>query len=404
MYKLLLFISILTFSFEISGQRFYTTIGKEIIDPQGVPILLKGINLGNWLVPEGYMFKFNEASSARLINDLITELSGSEFTKNFWNQYLGNYITSKDISFIKSLGMNSIRVPFHYKLFTDEDYLGYDRGIGFSLIDSLIHWCRKEKLYIILDMHSAPCGQTGQNIDDSHGYPWLFEDDACVMKTAQIWKEIARRYKNEPIVIGYDLLNEPIPHYYDTARLNSKLEPVYRAIVSAIREVDINHIIFLGGSQWNTNFKHLGRPFDPKLVYTFHRYWSDTTVSVIQDIIDFRNKYNVPIWLGESGENTNEWINSFRTMLDNNNIGWCFWPYKKMDNTRCIVSFPQPNFYDEIIAYEKEPNIGFEKMFLKLPPKDHVQSTLLDFCKLSNFKNCTPNKGYIQALGINKVY
>lgn len=367
-------------------------------------MLLKGINLGNWLVPEGYMFKFKEASSARLINDLLTEISGSEFTKQFWSNYLANYITKKDIDFIKSLGMNSIRVPFHYKLFTDEDYMGFERSAGFALMDSLLQWCRREKLYVILDMHCAPCGQTGQNIDDSHGYPWLFEDDACVEKTARVWKEIARRYKNDPVVIGYDLLNEPIPQFYDTARLNPRLEPVYKTIVRAIREVDNNHIVFIGGSQWNTNFRHFGPPFDPKSVYTFHRYGCDTTVAVIHDIIDFRNKHNVPVWLGESGENTDEWINAFRKILDNNHIGWSFWPYKKMDNTRCIVSFPQPNFYNEIIQYENEPNSGFEKMFLKLPPKDNVRATVNEFAKLSNFKYCTPNKGFIQALGINKVY
>lgn len=404
MNKVLFCFLVFAFSLNANGQRFFSTKGKDIIDPQGVPTALKGINLGNWLVPEGYMFKFEEATSPRLINDLITELSGSEFTKYFWSQFLANYITSKDISFIKSLGLNSIRVPFHYKLFTEEDYLGYEKRMGFSLIDSLINWCRKEKLYIILDMHCAPCGQTGQNIDDSHGYPWLFEDEACITKTAQIWKDIARRYRNEPVIIGYDLLNEPIPHFYDTARLNPKLEPVYKTIVRAIREVDINHIVFIGGSQWNTNFSHFGPPFDPKSVYTFHRYWSDTTQSVIQDVITLRDRYNVPVWLGESGENTDNWIKSFRGLLDKNNIGWCFWPYKKMDDPRCIVSYPKPINYDLIIEYDKQPELGFEKMFTRLPPFELVRKTLEEFARASNFKNCTPNKGFIDALGVNKVF
>lgn len=404
MQRVLVIAIILAYSLSVQGQRFFSTMGKDIIDPQGVPVILKGVNLGNWLVPEGYMFKFEHSTSARLINDLITEVSGSEFTRKFWNQYLANYITIKDITFIKSLGMNSIRVPFHYKLFTDEDYLGFDKGAGFGIIDSLVNWCRKEKLNIILDMHCAPCGQTGQNIDDSHGYPWLFEDDACVEKTAQIWREIARRYRNEPIIIGYDLLNEPIPPFYDTARLNPKLEPVYKSIVKAIREVDVNHLVFLGGSQWDTNFSHFGQPFDSKAVYTFHRYWCDTTAAVIKDIIDFRNKYNVPIWLGESGENTDQWVNSFRKMLDSNNIGWCFWPYKKMESASCIVTFPKPAGYDALIKYDSEPREGFEKMFLKLPPKDLTRQALNDFSMQSNFRFCNPNKGYIQALGVNKVY
>lgn len=404
MYRIVLFIAMLAYTSTVLGQKFFSTNGKDIIDPQGLPVILKGINIGNWLVPEGYMFKLKNATSPRQINDLITEMSGSEFSKYFWKEYLANYITQKDIAFIKSLGLNSIRVPFHYKLFTDEDYLGFERGIGFSLMDSLINWCRKEKIYLILDMHCAPCGQTGQNIDDSHGYPWLFDDEMCVLKTSTIWKEIARKYRNEHTIIGYDILNEPIPHFYDTARLNPKLEPVNKAIVQSIREVDNNHIVFIGGSQWNTNFKHFGPPFDPKLVYTFHRYWSDTAASGIKDIIELRNKYNVPVWLGESGENTNQWINGFRSMLESNNIGWCFWPYKKMESTSCIVTFNKPNYYDEIIQYDNEPRENFEKMFLKLPPKDHVRSALNDFNNFSNFKSCVPNKEFIDALGVNKVY
>lgn len=404
MYKILCFVTFFTFCLSMSGQRFYSTRGKDIVDPQGMPVILKGINLGNWLVPEGYMFRFSTATSPRLINDLISEMGGPEFARYFWNQHLANYITAKDITFIKSLGLNSIRIPVHYKLFTDEDYLGYDRGIGYSLLDSLLNWCRKEKLYVILDMHCAPCGQTGQNIDDSYGYPWLFEDENCVVKTAQIWREIARRYRNDPTVIGYDLLNEPIPQFYDTAVLNNKLEPVYKTVVSAIREVDNNHIIFLGGSQWNTNFKKFGAPFDPKLVYTFHRYRSDTTISAIQEYIDFRDKYNVPVWMGESGENNDKWINAFRNLLENQNIGWCFWTYKKMDSSSCIVTFSIPEHYNEILRYEKEREAGFEKMFLKLPPVDRVRTSLLNYTVLCNFRNCKPNTGFIQALGVNKVY
>jgi len=118
--------------------------------------------------------------------------------------------------------------------------------------------------------------------------------------TVNLWRKIAARYRNEPAVIGYDLLNEPIAHYFDTASLNPKLEPLYRRIVSGIREVDRNHIIFLGGAQWDTNFKIFGRPFDPKLAYTFHKYWMTVNQDAIQEYLTFRDEYNVPIWMGES--------------------------------------------------------------------------------------------------------
>ena len=189
-------------------------------------------------------------------------------------------------------------------------------GEGYRLLDNVVAWCKKEGLYVILDMHAAPGGQTGDNIDDSWGYPFLFESAESQDLTVNIWRKIAARYRNEPTVIGYDLLNEPIAHYFDTATLNPKLEPLYRKIVAGIREVDRNHLIFLGGAQWNNNFKVFGPPFDDKLVYTFHKYWMDVNQGAIQEYLDFRDKHNVPVWMGESGENTDEWIASFRTLLE----------------------------------------------------------------------------------------
>jgi len=75
-----------------------------------------------------------------------------------------------------------------------------------------------------------------------------------------------------------------------------------------------------------------------------------------------------------------------------------------MESSSCIITFSKPTNYDDLINYDKEPREGFEKMFLKLPPKDEVRQALTDFSVQSNFKYCKPNKGYIQALGVNKVY
>ncbi len=148
----------------------------------GKVFLLKGVNLGNWLVPEGYMFKFKKANSPRLVNNVITELIGPSEAKKFWIEFQNYYITYDDIKYNKSIGANSIRVPFNYKLFCDETYLWNTDSRGFELIDKLLKWCRKENLPIILDMHCAPGGQTGDNIDDSYGYPWLFESGVKVKK------------------------------------------------------------------------------------------------------------------------------------------------------------------------------------------------------------------------------
>src|SRR3954471_16575631 len=195
----------------IYSQKFIITRGKDIIGVDGKPFHIKGTNLGNWLVPEGYMFKFKNTSSPRLISQTITELIGPDATKAFWKKYLDAYITREDIHYLKNLGMNSIRVPFNYRLFTNANYMGdNDSTRGLKYLDRVINWCRAEGLYVLLDMHCAPGGQTGDNIDDGYGYPFLFENEESQELCVKIWRRIANHYKNEATVMGYDLLNEPI--------------------------------------------------------------------------------------------------------------------------------------------------------------------------------------------------
>lgn len=396
--SLLLILAPATLSYGQS--RFVTTRGKLIVSPNGKPFLLKGINLGNWLLPEGYMFKFKRTNSPRLIQAAISELVGEAEARQFWKTYRDNYITREDVRFIKQSGFNSVRVPFSYRLFVSEGTTLRLEGPGYELLDRVVDWCRSEGVYVILDMHAAPGGQTGDNIDDSFGYPFLFESRESQELTVNLWRRLAARYRGQPTVIGYDLLNEPIAHYFDAASLNPKLEPLYRRIVSAIREVDRNHIIFLGGAQWDGNFKIFGPPFDPKLVYTFHQYWMTVNQDAIQQYLNFRDKNNVPVWMGESGENTDEWIDSYRKLLEAHNLGWCFWPYKKLDATSCIVSINSPDDWATIIAFADGPRTTFEEVRKQRPPKARAQKALNDYLERMKFANCRTNQGYLKALGL----
>jgi endoglucanase len=385
----------------IKGQSKFVTIrGKEFISSAGKPLLLKGTNLGNWLLPEGYMFKFKTASSPRLIQTVVNELIGEDEARRFWKAYRENYITREDIHFIKQSGFNSVRVPFSYRLFVSEVEPQKLEGPGYELLDHVVDWCRKEDVYVILDMHAAPGGQTGDNIDDSWGYPFLFESPESQALMGNLWRKIAARYHDDPTVIGYDLLNEPIAHYFDTAYLNPKLEPLYRKVVAGIREVDKNHVVFLGGAQWDGNFKVFGPPFVNKLAYTFHKYWMDVNKGAIQEYLDFRDKYKVPVWMGESGENTDEWIASFRALLELNNISWCFWPYKKLDATSCIASINRPAEWEAIVTYANGPRTTFEEVRKNRLPKDKAQKALSDYLERIKFANCRINQGYLKALGL----
>lgn len=401
-FKVLFAVLVMFICHQLYSQTFISVKGKEIIGTDGKPFLMKGTNLGNWLLPEGYMFKFKQASSPRLINELFSELFGPAETKQFWKQYLANYITKGDIHYLRSLGMNSIRVPFNYRLFTDEYYMG-DHGIqrGLALLDSVVKWCAAEKMYVLLDMHAAPGGQTGDNIDDSYAYPFLFESKDDQELLCSIWVKIATHFKNNTTIMGYDLFNEPIPHFFDAAYFNPLLEPLFKKVTAAVRTVDKQHLIFLEGAQWASNFSAFGKPFDDKLVYQFHKYWTATTIDVIQPYIDFRNKYNVPIYCGETGENDDAWVESFRKLLEQNNIGWHYWPYKKMKNTRGIVSFDQPENYELIIQYADTARNSFDAIRKNKPTNlDAAKKAWYQFIQNSRFEHIWPNKGYIKALGL----
>ncbi len=398
--KLFFLITLMLLSSNIFAGGFVSVNGKYLIDPDGNKLLLKGINLGNWLLPEGYMFKFSNASSPRLIEKVFNELIGVDEARKFWESFRDNYITHDDIKFIKQAGFNSVRVPFNFRLFVVEDHPEIFLNTGFEILDRVMKWCTTEDIFVILDMHGAPGGQTGDNIDDSWGYPFLYESEQSRQTTIKLWRKIAHRYAEEKMLVGYDLLNEPIAHYFDKELLNPKLEPLFKEIVSAIREVDTNHIVFLGGAQWNSSFDVFGPPFDSKAVYTFHKYWTDTTLEVIQPYIDFSNKYNVPIWMGESGENTNEWIKSFRNLLEKNEIGWAFWPFKKLDSQSCIVSIQKPKGYDALIDYAALPRTTYEDIRRSKPDINLIKQTLSEYLENIKFKNCEINYAYLKALGL----
>ena len=397
-------LAIIPVALNAQSLKFISVEGKEIIGTDNKPFLIKGTNLGNWLIPEGYMFKFTDINSPKLINQAFMEMIGSDETRVFWQKYLDNYITRADIHYLKSTGMNTIRVPFSYRLFTEEDYLGENNpDRGFELLDRLIGWCKAESIYVILDMHSAPGGQTGDNIDDGYGYPFLFQSESCRALTIKIWTRIANHYKNETTIMGYDLLNEPIAHYFKKEELNPYLEPFYKKLTKAVRTVDQNHLVILGGAQWDSNMHMFGPPFDSKVVYTFHKYWTKTTTKdVVQEYIDYRDKYNVPIYCGETGENNDEWVGSFRKMLEENNIGWTYWPYKKMDNISGIITFKRPMGYDTIINYTEKKRTSFEDIRKAAPTnREQVKQALYQMLENCRFENCTPNTGYIEALGLS---
>ncbi len=399
---LLVLLALVVFPNNLFAQRaahgFVHTHGEELVDGEGQPLLLRGINLGNWFEVEGYMFHFDGGpQSPREIEDLTKELLGPAKAEEFWQQYRASYITEADIDRIKAMGFNSVRVPLHWKFFASDD------AEGFRLVDQLVEWAKKDGIYVILDMHCAPGGQTGSNIDDSWGYPWLYSSQEAQEETVAVWRRIAAHYKNNATVLGYDLLNEPLPDWPKLEPLKRELLPVYMRIAAGIRQVDKNHVLILGGANWDTNFGVFSGTFDPNMMFTFHKYWTEKTdTSVIEEYLKFRHEHHVPVWLGESGENKDAWVEAFRKTLEENHVGWAFWTYKRMDATPCVATFDRPAHWDEIVAFAKLPGGtgNAEKRIAARPAQGDIDAAFADLLKKIQFANGRVNAGYVQALGM----
>ena len=383
--------------------RFVHVEGVNLIQPNGERLFIQGTNLGNWLNPEGYMFGFSKTNSAWMIDLLFKEAIGPDGTANFWKQFKDNYITQADIKFIAQQGANTIRLPFNYKLFTDEDYMGLSsQQDGFQRIDQLISWCRQAGLYLILDMHDCPGSQTGDNIDDGYGYPWLFESEQSQQLFCDIWQRIAKRYAKEPVILGYELMNEPIAHYFENKdELNARLEPLYKRAVKAIRQVDCNHVILLGGARWNSDFFMFNDwTFDNNIMYTCHRYGGDATAEAINDYISFRDKTQLPMYMGEIGHNTNEWQADFVKVMKQANIGYTFWPYKKLDGS-CMMGIQRPERWDSVVVkYSETDRTTYKNLREARPNQQLFRQQLDEFIRNCRFERCHKQEEYIRSLGM----
>lgn len=390
--------------FLLSAQGYLHRQGELIVDGNGKNVLLRGLGLGGWMVQEGYMLQTSDfAGPQHVIRQKIQELIGPENTEEFYASYLANGITKRDIDSLAAWGFNSIRLPMHYNLYTppiEEEKEGAITFMekGFQMTDDLLKWCAANKMYLILDLHAAPGGQgKDANISDyDETKPSLWESEANKKKIIAFWAELARRYKDEPWIGGYDIINEPNWNFTGTningcdENSNAPLRELMVDITKAIREVDKNHLVIIEGNCWGNNYNGIFPLWDENMALSFHKYWNYNNTEAIQKFLDLRKELNVPVWLGESGENSNVWFRDVIALVEANNIGWAFWPMKKVENIAGVTSVTKNPEYETLLKYWKT---GGER-----PTPEFAKKALMQLAENYKMEHVTIKPDVIDAM------
>ena len=332
---------------------------------------------------------------------------GEERTADFYQDWLDNHMTKADHDSMKAWGFNAIRPALHYKWFTlpiqDEPVSGQHTWVdaGFEKLDELMGWAAANQMYVMFDMHGAPGGQgKNSNINDyDENLPSLFEDEANKDKLEALWIKLAQRYKDNPWFGGYDLINEPNWRLGDSGNENGcgtdnndELWDVHLRLTKSIRQIDPNNIIYLSGNCWGNNYNsfeaHPLSSYDDNTVITFHKYWNQNDQESIQWAVDMREQYNRPLWMSESGENSNQWFADAIHLFESNNIGWSWWPVKKSRTNNIFKVTTPESYYQLLQAWESGESLSAEQTY----------HAVMEYSKAHRHENTTVAPDVIYAL------
>ncbi len=382
--------------------------GQNIVNENGTNVVMRMNNLSGWMIKESYLWgTWGMVDAQHEIHDEIESLIGAANAATFNQQYKENLMTEADIAAIASWGYTSVRFPLHWNMFGGEEVSGVYDEDGFATIDQILTWCKANNMYVLLDMHAAPGGQSKTGIADYiEGTPSLWESQSHQDRLVELWQEIASRYADEPYIAGYDLINET---FNQSDAGNVLMRSVYIRITDAIREVDTNHILYIEGNEYGNDFTGLTPPWDDNMAYSFHKYWTPADVESLsgmygapnaprsyqagRDYIGIRETYNVPLFLGETGENSNEWMSALIQVCEANNIGWSFWPMKKVDDVGGPMTVKKTDNFGAITNYWRNLPAGTPR-----PSQATAQAGLNEFLEEIKIENCKENKDVIDMI------
>ena len=326
------------------------TLGSQIVNQKGDTVYLRGFGLGGMLHLENFIdgYPYNEES----MREGLLEVLGEDKYNLFFNTFYENYFTESDAEYIHSMGLNLVRIPVNYHLFEDDMNPGVIKEEALKHLDRVIELCAKHQIYTIIDLHALPGSQNQHWHSDNPTHKALFWKHKDFQDRAlHLWEVLAERYKNQPWVAGYDLINEP------AEPTGKKLFPYYKRLCDAIRKADPDHILFLEGDRYARDFSAFTEVWD-NVVYTNHdyagpgfggdypgynggRYINKDTLE--QDFIKkstFMMTHHVPIWVGEFGpvytndpkldETRYQVLKDQLAYYKKYKASWCIWLYKDL--------------------------------------------------------------------------
>jgi aryl-phospho-beta-D-glucosidase BglC (GH1 family) len=335
-----------------SGKNWLSVSGDQIVNSNGDTVYLRGFGLGGMLHMENFIDGY--PANEQAVREGLLKVLGKEKYDMFFDQFYKSYFTAPDAEYIHHLGLNLVRIPINYRQFEDDMNPGVIKMEAFKYLDTVINLCARNQIYTIIDLHALPGAQNQHWHSDNPTHKAMFwEQKSFQDRALHLWEVIADRYKNNEWVAGYDLINEPA----DPS--GSKVFPYYKRLYDAIRKIDPNHIMFLEGDKYATDFSTFTETW-PNVVYTNHDYGVPGFIdggdypgisrgkyydrdSIEKDFLDrseFMFKNHVPVWVGEFGpvytgvpEKDNMRYQLLKDQLDIYNkykVSWCIWLYKDL--------------------------------------------------------------------------
>jgi aryl-phospho-beta-D-glucosidase BglC (GH1 family) len=363
---------------------FLAVRGSRVVNEEGQTVVLRGFGLGGWMNMENFITGYPANEEAQ--RAAVREVLGEEKYEHFFDSFLEYFFTEGDAQFIRSLGLNLLRLPINYRHFEDDAEPFVIKEEGFKHLDRVIELCGQHGIYTIIDLHALPGYQSQHwHCDNPTHKAFLWRHRHFQDRTVNLWEVIAARYRNNPWVAGYNPINEPADP------TEQEIMPFYRRLYEAIRGVAPNQLIFLEGNRYSQDFHMFGEPWDG-VVYSNHDYalpgfvdggpypGVSRGVYVDKEVLEktflrrsqYMLEHDVPIWVGEFGpvyppDDPESHAMRYEILRDQleiyarHGVSWAIWTYKDIGLQGVVYASADSSWVERIWpVLEKKARLGVD--------------------------------------------